>query len=118
MSDKKNNKNEDELFGFREFLEDSGYKRPGKSAAKHAGFELLSFLEIESARLDKQQELLAEKSSTLKTCDAFEALNRQINREISLATSRLSGELFKKDSTLMKSLEELLKSLDDSGART
>lgn len=104
---------DDELSGFRDFLEGENIKRvPGKGQpSKHAGFELLSFLELESARLDKQLNVMEEKNYVLKNCDSFDQLNKRINRDISLRNVELMRLLYREDSPMMKSLKELFGSL-------
>lgn len=107
-------KKEDDLAGFRDFLEgdkDLKQKASGNNSSKHAGFELLSFLEAESARLDKQIKVLEEKSYVLKNCDSFEKLNKEINREISLKNADLIRLLYRPESPMMKSLKETFRAL-------
>lgn len=110
MSDKK----DDELAGFRDFLDgDKQLKKAlsKKGRANNSGYELLSFLEKESQRIDKQLEVLEEKSYLLKSCDSFENINRDINKEIAKKHSEMTNLLFQKDSPMIKSLEELFESI-------
>lgn len=110
-------KGKDDLAGFRDFLDgEKDLRRPSGAgaASKHAGFELLTFLELESSRLDKQLAVMEEKSYILKNCDSFEQLNRQINRDISLKNAQLMKLLYREDSPMMKSLEELFRAVFNS----
>lgn len=103
----------DDIAGFRDFLEGEPRKRgPGSNnAAKNSGFELLTFLELESKRLDKQIEVLGEKSASLKSCDSFEQINKAINQEIARKHAELIRLLYQKDSPMMKSIRDLFKPL-------
>lgn len=110
MSDKK----DDGLAGFRDFLD--GDKELKNSLHKrgrgnNSGYELLSFLEKESLRIDKQLEVLEEKSYLLKSCSAFDQINRDINKEIAKKHSEMTRILFQEDSPMVKSLEELFGSI-------
>lgn len=112
-------KKDDELAGFRDFLDGekkglSGTLNQGKINSKSAGFELLSFLELESSRLDKITNVMEEKSYVLSNCDSFNKINRDINREISLLNSEVLKLLYRKDSPMMKSLEELFRGVFSS----
>ncbi|MBC74484.1 MAG: hypothetical protein CME64_00555 [Halobacteriovoraceae bacterium] len=110
MSDDK----KDDLIGFRDFIEgDKLLKNANQPNKKHKrdGFEMFSFLELESKRLDKQLKVLEEASYLLKSCDSFPGLNKQINREILLTNAKLMNRLFDEDSPMCKSLDEVFKDL-------
>lgn len=104
-------KDKDELVGFRDFMHDkreAGLKRhsaKGQSQRKE-GFELLTFLELESKRLDKHIELMQERLFVIRECDTFERLNRDINQEITKVNMELMEKSFQKGSALFKSLRE------------
>ena len=107
-------KKDDELAGFRDFLE--GDKHLSKAFSKkdrsnNSGYELLTFLEKESSRLDKQLEVMEEKSYLLKSCDSFDNINREINREIAQKHNEMTKLLFQESSPMIKSLEEIFGSI-------
>lgn len=110
MSDDK----DDDLAGFRDFIEgDKLLRRVSQPSKKHKrdGFEMFSFLELESKRLDKQLKILEESSYLLKNCDPFTTLNKELNKDILVTNIKLMNKLYKKDSPMMKSLEEVFKGL-------
>ena len=110
-------KEDDELAGFRDFIDgDTQLRRAVNSGnqSKRDGFEMFGFLELESKRLDKQLNVLEEKSYLIKNFDSFTKLNKEINKEISTANAKLMTRLYQKDSPMMKSIEEIFRGLFSS----
>lgn len=109
MSDKDNR---DELIGFKDFIEGKSshkYKSPQINDKKNGSFELLSFLETESIRLEKEKSFFEEKVYLMKNFNPYKKLNTQIQEEISENEKALYQMLSESDSSLVKSMNEILK---------
>lgn len=62
------NRDNDDLIGFRDFLEDDDQKKKGSANKRidNLNYELLAFLEKDASRLDKHISLFEEKTFMLK----------------------------------------------------
>lgn len=105
--------NEDDLIGFKDFLDAEGDKAPKNNKRRrdsnNSGFELLTFLENESSRLDKQNKFYEEKIYMLKNFPQSEPIKNNVSQEIEVNLSILEKMLLKKDSSFFKSMNEILK---------
>lgn len=103
--------NDDELVGFRDFIDEENKKRV-KTSRKREGhsssFELLTFLESESIRLEKQKKLFEEKSYTLKHHPQGKNINFYLDSDLSSHLDLLDKMLLQENSSLMSSLNEIL----------
>ena len=98
-------KDEDDLLGFREFMEgedDRFLKRAPQKKRSQEDFELVTFLEQESQRISNHIETFEEKVYVIKNYSQFpiltieaESENMQIRRDTIELCSRESSPLFK-----------------------
>lgn len=103
--------NDDDLIGFRDFIEkenQKGVKTSKKREEKSSSFELLTFLESESIRLEKQKRLYEEKAYILKNYPQGKSINFNLESDLMANLDILSKMLLRKDSSLMNSLNEIL----------
>ena len=103
------NKKDDDLIGFKDFLDDQGIQKPRrfKNDKRNEDFELLTFLEQESERLDQHLKLFEEKSYMLKNYPQDIELLIQAEEQKSSLKSDAIQKLKRLDSPLMKSLAEI-----------
>mgnify|MGYP001197360225 CR=1 FL=1 len=103
---------DDDLIGFRDFIDGEDKKpkpSPKRRDANSGGFELLTFLENESKRLDKHTGFYEEKVYMLKNFPQGKALNFELDRDIEAQLDILAKMLLKNQSPLCMSLNEILK---------
>ena len=106
-----NKKNNDEVIGFRDFIEHENQKKhSGKSPKRQNDFELLTFLDQESRRLSKQIDLFEEKVYIIKNFPQDVELLRKKEVELSAKKEKIVRLLQRKDSPLIKHLAEIFKS--------
>ena len=104
---------EDDLIGFRDFI-DGEDNKPAKSTRRrrestNTSFELLTFFENESNRLDMQNKFFEEKVYMIKNFPQAQSIRVHLSDEIQTNIKLLDKMLLKKDSSLFKSLNEILK---------
>ena len=107
-----NKDDEDDLVGFRDFIEGEANKPkiPKKRRNdKSGGFELLTFLEAESKRLEKHHKFYEEKLYMIKNFPQHKAINFQVENEIESQLDTLCKMLMKNDSPLYQSINEILR---------
>lgn len=104
---------DDDLIGFRDFIDGENNSAPKgakrRRESNSAGFELLTFLENESQRLDKQNKFLEEKVYMIKNFPQSNRIQFQLDEEIDSQIDILDKMLLKKDSSFFKSMNEILK---------
>lgn len=103
--------NDDEFVGFRDFIEEENKKRVKTSRKRErhsSSFELLTFLESESIRLEKQKNLLEEKSYMLKNHPQGKNINFNLDSDLGSHLDLLDKILMQESSSLMSSLNEIL----------
>jgi hypothetical protein len=105
MTKKKNN---EDLSGFQDFI-DAANDGPSKIPRKNRvdGFELLTFLEQDSQRLENMIRLYEEKAFLLKNYPQDTDLIIKLDGHNSFLRQQLIEKLGKKNSPLMKSLAEM-----------
>jgi hypothetical protein len=103
---------DDELIGFRDFIKDEsepGVKSSKKRDNQNSSFELLSFLESESIRLEKQKSLYEEKVYMLKNYPQAKNINFNLESDLMSHMDIAHKMLMQDGSPLMSSLNEILK---------
>lgn len=105
-------KDDDDLVGFRDFID--GESEKPKIAKKRrdnnsSGFELLTFLESESKRLELHSHFFEEKAYMLKNHPQGRAINFELDKELNENLDTLTRMLMKSDSSLCSSINEILK---------
>lgn len=103
------NNDDDETIGFKDFLEytDEINKKKTHTTDQTPGFELFTFLEQESTRLEKRIKLFEEKSFVLKNYPQSKSLiNKQIehNKEVRF---EIINKLKQRGSPLFDSMREI-----------
>jgi len=105
-------KDDDDLAGFRDFIDgsnDKSIKAPKRRDNNTQGFELLTFLDNESMRLEKQSRFYEEKIYMLKNYPQQKAINYQLSEELKSQKELLDRMLLKDMSPLFLSLNEILR---------
>lgn len=103
-------KDNDELYGFKEFLEGDKTginQKSGNAKRPMGGFELLTFLEQDSIRIQKLINLYEEKAYILKNYSQFQQLQfkAQFNRD--RLKKKLMEKLKSDNAELYKRLSEI-----------
>lgn len=103
--------NDDDLIGFKEFLTEERKKgeRTQLVRSRNDGFELLTFLEQDSKRLEKLIKIYEEKSYILKNYPQASPLLADITTHRDMLRQQLVDVLAAKDSSLFENLSEIFK---------
>jgi len=111
----KKNKSDDELVGFKEFIDYLGVDntekgQPGKAVngnRRQHGFELVTFLGHDANRLKKLIKLYEEKTYMIKNYPQAEALQKEQKDKNNNLKSELIEMLNRDDSPLFRSIAEM-----------
>lgn len=98
------NKSNDDMIGFKDFIENDKSTNKRSSNQRIKDFELMTFLEQESKRLTKHIEMLEEKVYVIKNFSQGEKLLRDQERKLAESKKKLIEMIKKKDSSFMKQM--------------
>lgn len=103
------NKNNDDMIGFKDFIENDKATTKRSSNQRIKDFELMTFLEQESKRLTKHIEMLEEKVYIIKNFSQGEKLLRDQEKKLADSKRKLIEIIKKKDSSFMKQMNSIFK---------
>ena len=100
---------DDDLIGFKDFLEQERKKSEIKGPPRNRtdGFELLTFLEQDSIRIEKLIKIFEEKSYVLKNYPQAKSVLADISTHRDLLRQQLIETLAQKSSHLFQNLAEI-----------
>lgn len=98
----------DELIGFRDFLEHDAKQKPPQRNKRAEGYELITFLERESQRLEKVIDLCQDQTYVLKNFSQGDKLLIEIKNETIKHQMELISIIKREDSHLSQNIDELL----------
>lgn len=108
MSDRDDKDKLSDIIGFKEFLEPKGSnKGPQESRQRVDGFELLTFLEQDSTRIEKLKNLFEEKAYLISNYPQDPVLNINLNSNNLMTKSDVTEELRSNTSPLVRNLAEM-----------
>ena len=106
-----NNENDNDLTGFKDFLEVERKKNDGRHTprTRSDGFELLTFLEQDSKRVEKFIQVFEEKSYVLKNNPQEVAILAEISNHRDLLRLQLIEVLAKDSGVLFENLGDIFR---------
>lgn len=100
-------KNNDDLIGFKDFIDHEAKQSAPKASRRDNDFELITFLEQDSIRLTKHIEAFEEKVYVIKNFPQEEKLLAQQERILKAKKETMLGLCSRNDSPLILNLSEL-----------
>ncbi|MBD65471.1 MAG: hypothetical protein CME62_09710 [Halobacteriovoraceae bacterium] len=102
--------NDDDLIGFKDFIEYTDKKKGHKRRVENDNFELQTFLEKDAKRLSNQIELFEEKAYMLKTFSQSQKIKEKVIAENAELRDKIIQKLIANPSGLVSNLTEVLRS--------